>query len=44
MLLREVAQRLGEDGDDSDLVDREDRDGEESRDSPTIQRPIVTNW
>ena len=39
---REVAQRLGDDN-DSDFI-AEDREGEERGESPTIARPIVTNW
>ena len=41
---REVAQRFSDDHDgDSDFI-AEDREVEERAESPTIARPIVTNW
>lgn len=43
-LFREVAQRFSDDHDgDSDFI-AEDREAEERAESPTIARPVVTNW
>ncbi len=41
-IFREVAQRLGDDNDSDFIAD--DREGDDRGESPTIARPIVTNW